>query len=478
MATPAAAQDRRAEPAQAQLLVEYAPGSAADAADAERAAGARLTDTIRPLGVHVVEVPADLAAEAAADLGRDPSVLTVARDRPVRAVGLVPNDEWWASQWAPVRTSAPQAWALGTGSPSIVVAVIDTGVDFGHPDLSGKFVAGYDTVNGDTNPSDDQGHGTAVAGVVGALSNNAVGVASFCPQCSLMPVKVLGADGTGTIADVASGIVWATDRGARVINLSLGTPSSVNVLESAVQYARNRGVVVIAAAGNDGTTAPFYPAAYPGVVSVAASNESDGLYSWSNRGSWVSVAAPGSNLTTNIGSTYTSFYGTSSAAPVVAGIAGLALSGAPTATAAQVEQELKATAVAIPGVAHGRVDAYRTVGAVKAAVGAPAPEADPEPAPAADPVRSVFRSAVGPLTTTRRFTVDVGARTVSARVGSRATGVRFTLSVRNSSGVVVALKSGRRYVRLDTTLRPGRYRYVVRARTTRRVSFTLAVAQQ
>src|SRR5213082_75753 len=126
------------------------------------------------------------------------------------------------TQWSVRKTEAEPAWDLSTGSPQVVVAIIDTGIDAGQPDLRGKLVAGYDYVNNDQDAADDNGHGTAVAGIVAANSDNGIGVAGYCWVCRLMPVKVLGADGTGFASSLAEGVVWATDHGARVLNLSLG----------------------------------------------------------------------------------------------------------------------------------------------------------------------------------------------------------------------------------------------------------------
>jgi hypothetical protein len=196
---------------------------------------------------------------------------------------------------------------VSIGSSQVVVGILDTGVDPGQPDLRGKHVAGYDYVNNDQDPSDDNGHGTAVAGVVAASSDNRIGVAGYCWGCRLMPVKVLGADGTGFASCLAQGIVWATDHGARVINASLGSPVNDLTLAAPAQYAWLRGVLVVAAAGNESSPSPDYPAVLPNVLSVSASDHNDRLYAFSNSGA--RVAAPGENSTTGLGGTYVSFLG-------------------------------------------------------------------------------------------------------------------------------------------------------------------------
>ena len=217
--------------------------------------------------------------------------------------------------WQASALDLPPAWQVTTGGPSSIVAVIDSGVQGDHPALQGRVLPGYDFVHGDTNASDDNGHGTAIAGII----------ASVCPGCRILPVKVLDANRTGDWATIAAGIRWAADHGAGVINLSIGAPRALDAVGAAVAYALSKGAIVIAAAGNDGLDESFYPADYPGVVSVAGVDQSGARDSWSNFGSRVTVAAPGCTTTAWLQSGYTSdFCGTSTAAPFVAGLAGLA----------------------------------------------------------------------------------------------------------------------------------------------------------
>jgi subtilisin family serine protease len=451
----AAADDGPGSPS-ARLLVQFRDGGLTPRASALLgAARARRVGRIAPLGVQVLSVPAARAERALAVLRSSPAVTYAELDARVDAADTVPNDPYWASQWGPARTNTARAWDTATGDPSVVVAVLDTGVDASHPDLAGALVAGTDLVNSDANPADDNGHGTAVAGIVAARTDNLAGIAAYCWRCAVMPVKVLGADGSGSMSAVASGITWAADHGARVVNLSLGGPSGTTTLERAVSYARSKGVVVVSAAGNDGTTAMEYPAAYPGVISVAGTDATDARYSWSNHGSWVQVAAPGCHIGSLRGGGYGNFCGTSSATPAVAGIAALAFSASPSATGTQVEDAITSTATDVGTfVAHGRVDAAATLASVSAA---------PPPAPAGPPAapgdvaatRGNASASVtwtppaddggSPVTsytvtahngTTPRTSAVVAAPATSATVSGLTNGATYTFTVRasNSAG--------------------------------------------
>ena len=336
------------------------------------AAGVDVVDVTPELGVLEIEVPAALAEHATQALGRAPGIGFVEPDHPVQA-DVVPTDTFWSYQWGARRISAPTAWDRSTGSPSITIAVLDTGVDPG-PEFDGKLTAGVDFVNDDSDASDDHGHGTSVA-VVAAADANDGGVAGLCWTCRVMPVKVLDSTGAGSSYDIAQGITWATDQGADVIAMSLGGLGSSLAVERAVTYARAAGAILVAAAGNEGQSMPNYPAANPGVLGVAGSDSNDGRYSWSNHGSWVDVAAPGCNGAPIPGG-YGDFCGTSSATPVVAGVAALGL--AMGADAATVEAAVTTTAVPVGSwVGHGRIDAAATLAAVQAVLDQPAASGDP-----------------------------------------------------------------------------------------------------
>ncbi len=212
-----------------------------------------------------------------------------------RQIDAVPNDEYYGTdQKAYLNTiRMPQAWDLAKTTGSQIVAVLDTGVDAGHPDLVGHLVAGVNTTSPNRGPIDDNGHGTMTLGIIAAGANNGAGVAGIGWNVKAMPVKVLDADGGGYDLDIAEGIDWATAHGAKVINMSLGGPGDNEVLHDAVKRAAAKGVVIVAAAGNDGSNELHYPSAYPEVISVGATDAAGALTSFSQYGDSVDVAAPG-----------------------------------------------------------------------------------------------------------------------------------------------------------------------------------------
>jgi type VII secretion-associated serine protease mycosin len=316
---------------------------------------------------------------------------TFFRDQEDLPEPVTPNDTHYSAyQWNLPQIEAPYAWTLSTGSGDVIVAVLDTGVDLDHPDLQGKTVSGFDFVNNDSDASDDEGHGTHVAGIVAARTNNSQGVAGVSWESKIMPVKVLDWSGGGTHSEIAEGIRWAADHGAHVINLSLGGESGSTTLQNAINYAYNQGVLVVASAGNsyqEGNPV-IYPAAYPHVVAVAATGDQDEHASYSETGSYVDVAAPGGNPTSGWdsnpnhwimstylgGSGYAQVVGTSQAAPHVAGLAALVWSVSSSLSNDQVEQIIEETAVDLGDsgrddvFGYGRIDAYSAL--VRASSGA------------------------------------------------------------------------------------------------------------
>jgi PKD repeat protein len=381
-----------------QLLVKFrsdAPGQAR--AQARAAARAEEVSTIEQLGVHVWRVPEHAAPRALHGLQQNPHIEFAEFDAVIELDGEVhPNDPQWSRQWGPVQVGTPSAWAtsMGTGS---TIAVLDTGVA-PVDDLKAKLLPGYNAMTRATgNTNDDHGHGTAVAGIAAADTDNGLGVAGYCWDCSILPVKVM--ESSGSTSDLAAGITWAADNGADVISMSLSGASGTTTLLNAVRYAVGRDVNLVAAAGNQGGTTKRYPAAYAEVIAVAGTDANDALYSWSNYGSWVDVAAPGSNRTTTRSGIFGNFAGTSSATPAVAGVLGLARSQGASATEARAA--LEETSVPLGAIGQGRVDARMTVEVLDAGSGSD-PEPEPEPEPDPEPVAptAAFSAACEDLTCT------------------------------------------------------------------------------
>lgn len=279
---------------------------------------------IPQLRVEVVKSKEALMPVKLRALRQSPYVVSAEPNYLATAQETLPNDPELGRQWGLRVIDAATGWDLETGASDVVIAVVDTGVDFRHPDLSDKLVAGWDFVNGDDTPQDDNGHGTHVAGIAAASTNNGVGVAGMAWGARIMPIKVLDASGSGTYADVAAGIVYAADHGAQVINLSLGGIAPSMALEEAVNYAHDRGAVVVAAAGNRGSAGVIYPARYPNAIAVAAVDPGLNPASFSSYGPEVDIAAPGVGIhSTLLGGGYGEMSGTSMAVPYVAGAAAL-----------------------------------------------------------------------------------------------------------------------------------------------------------
>jgi thermitase len=363
-----------------EVLVELRDGADADTV-ARRSGAARRTH-VRS-SVHRLTVrPGEERARAEA-LQRDPDVVAAAPDYMRSALDVTPNDAFYSQQWWLPKIAAPTAWESTTGSPTIKVAVLDSGADLTHPDLQGNLAPGTNTLGvepgavspgcGVTGEQDDYGHGTHVAGIAAAVGNNGVGVASVAWNAKIQPVKVLDCTGNGSDAQIIAGIDWAIANGSNVLNLSLGGPEPSSVLDAAIDRAWRAGIVVTAAAGNQGSNIPFYPAASPGALAVAATNQSDGRPSFSNYGSFVALAAPGDSiLSTTNGGGYGTKSGTSMASPVVAGAAALVWAAHPNYRSDQIVAALIVTAdkVGTAGydetgrndfLGHGRINVTRAL---------------------------------------------------------------------------------------------------------------------
>jgi serine protease len=387
--------DEAAEASDFDLLVDFRD----DVSEATLAATPWLEEPLSDLskvdGLYRIEFDsADDARRAALELRRNPAVESVDWDAPAtlppdemfdaQAAGPpsvaceggssdegdsaetehkgFPDDPCYKYQWHLRQVGLPAAWKMGQGE-GVVVAVIDTGVTQ-VPDLRGtEFVPGYNFVANNKNAADDHGHGTHVAGTIAQATNNKLGVAGVAFAAKIMPLKVLSAQGSGSMGAIAQAIRYAADNGAKVINMSLGGPLPVSPIRNAVKYAHDKGVVVVAAAGNDGRGRVSYPARYPEVVAVAATQFDETTTFYSNWGKEIDIAAPGGNVRVdqngdgkpdgvlqntvvpgNISKTdYLWFMGTSMASPHAAGVAALVI-GAGVNKPDAVEALLRSTA--------------------------------------------------------------------------------------------------------------------------------------
>jgi subtilisin family serine protease len=425
-------------------------------------AGVALERVIPHVRAYIVDVEPGQRQRALRVLRQSPLVASAGREPLLEALAVTPDDEDWPQQWGLRVVGLPQAWAVTQGSKQVIVAVLDTGVDSDHAELRNALVPGYDFVNSDAETTDDNGHGTAVAGIVAARANNGNGIAGVCWRCSIMPVKVLDSAGVGSVSLIAAGIVWAVDHGARVINLSLGGSATLQSLTDAIAYASGKGVAVVAAAGNDGANSLIYPAADPLALSVAATTSSDQRYPWSNFGSWVRVAAPGCNIAPLRAGGEGIFCGTSSATPMVAGLVALAYSVNPVASRAEVEHALESSAVPLPATArYGRVSAP----------GALALLAPRGPVPSSRAV-ATLRGRLDPRGLT--FPLNVGAGRLRAKLKSFG---RATLSLtvfRPEATTPFARAAGRNALQLEARVPAGALRFVIKG--TRRATFSLTIS--
>jgi thermitase len=350
--------------------------------------GATVAGTIRGIGVTHLQVSG--SGLALLDHLRNRSDVEFAEfDSPVHAIQtFVPNDTYYSTayasshngniaQWGPPAVSAPSAWAVTRGDPSVVIAIVDTGVDDTHPDLASKIVGEYSYVG--NSAKDGFGHGTHCAGIAAATTNNDEGIAGMCPNCGILSVKVLDDQGSGYMSDVASGITYAASHGARVISLSLGGSSQSSTLRSALDYALANKALPVCAMGNSGSSSNTpEPAYWHDCLSVIATDQNGAKASFSNYGVKADVAAPGFailstmptypvTLTSTYGYSmnYDALSGTSMATPMVAGIAGLVLSENPSLTPTQVAGIIEASSGDgvswNPNLAFGVVNAYKAV---------------------------------------------------------------------------------------------------------------------
>ena len=366
------------------ILVKFQPwASPADRAALHRVHGGLPIETIPGIEVEVVRVPAATEKAKVAAYARSPFVAYAEPDYIAYALDT-PNDPYFSSQWGLNNTGqtggtydadidAPEAWDVTHGCFTVTVAILDTGIDQDHEDLASKVLT-YTNFTDSPDADDHYGHGTHVAGIVAAATDNGTGVAGVGYNSSLWNVKVLNDQGSGYYSWIANGIRWAADNGAKVINMSLGAKAKSRTLEDAVNYAWKKGVVLVAAAGNDGNSSPNYPAYYTNCIAVAATDHNDQKASFSQYGKWVDVAAPGVDIFSTFPNhscvlgknNYGYGSGTSMATPHVAGVAALVWATGQCSTNSCVRQRIESTADPIPGTGTywrwGRVNACKAVG--------------------------------------------------------------------------------------------------------------------
>lgn len=391
-----------------EILVKFKPGARANLVSA--ALGATVRRSLPRIGVHHLKLkPGRSVEDSVAKFRKNPNVVWAAPNHVLRLDATMPDDEWFegqewcipeleicipsGGQWGLYNPDgrydihAPEAWDIEQGSDSTIIAIVDTGIQSYHWDLGGKVIDGYNALDGSSDTDDDHMHGTFVASVAAANTNNAEGVAGVDWNALLMPIKVLDSTGEGDEAGAAEGIIWAVDHGARIINMSFGTYDHVQALEDAVNYAWNAGCLVVAASGNDDLDDAIdrhYPSYYPVCISVGASNEydrrctsADWILGGSNYGDSLDVLAPGNNIYGAVPGYYDPWFeewteyeamsGTSAAAPFVSGLAGLIWAHNPTWDNRQVRDQIERTCDDIGATGWdrfsgwGRINAFRSL---------------------------------------------------------------------------------------------------------------------
>lgn len=345
------------------------------------------------IGVYRLQVPTGQEEAIASAWTRLPCVAFAEVNRRRHAFSIIPNDPSFGSdQWYLRHVNAPDGWTVSEGSTSIVIAIVDSGIDLNHPDLAQKILPGMNALDPQASVQDYDGHGTNVAGLAAAITDNGIGIAGLDWNAPILPVKVLDPLGGGDDGTIAQGIDWAANHGARVINLSLGAAGDSSTLERALSYARQKNAVVVAAAGNDymnGDPVDF-PGASPNAIAVGAIDDSDAHASYSETGDYIAVVAPGgdpsgmfdANPNHYIYSTYPQRFGsyeqlagTSESTPLVSGLAALILSVNPALTPDQVGQMIESTAdhLGPPGrrnvtFGYGRIDVATALRAAQASL--------------------------------------------------------------------------------------------------------------
>lgn len=316
-------------------------------------------DPLRRLGIVVLDPDARAAAG-------EESYEFVEEDGLAETAAYV-SDPRIIEQWHLSAVQAPQAWSSLAGLNGPPIAVVDSGIFSFHPDLAGRVLPGWNLLTGTADTTDLQGHGTSVSGVAAAIRGNSLGIAGVAPS-AVVPIVAADSGGRAWYSDIARGIIYAADRGIRVINVSLGGESPSQTLQAAVDYAWSRGCLVVASAMNHGSDAPRYPAACDKVLAVGALDPSHAVASFSGRGPWVDLMAPGVSILTTVGGRcYGARHGTSFAAPLTSAVAALALTVRPDLNVEQLADVLVRSCddLGAPGTddlyGAGRVNAMKAV---------------------------------------------------------------------------------------------------------------------
>ena len=438
----------------------------------------RISSVVQDLPFDKVRIPAELLEkykkgssydllaikdDLNASLSSD-AIAYVEPDYRRKAFATAPNDPYYTSQWNMQEgfIDLPQMRAITTGSSSVIVAVIDTGVDQSLEDLAlTRFVSGYDFANNDNDPTDDGGHGTHVTGTIAQSTNNGKGVSGIAPGVSIMPIKVLSGDGSGSVSALVAGIRYAVDNGASIINLSLGGSEVSQAELDACAYAQEHGVLIVASAGNDGVPTKNYPAAIDSVLSVGAVGYSNlaNRSSYSNYGDWVDVMAYGGSLNTDnsmpsitlpsgkvttdgiiqqtiVGGKagYYFYVGTSMASPHVAGLAALLKSANPSFTATELYDRICDTAET--NRSDYGLGKYGVIQPMKAMTGGADPDPDPVVYQVSDSVSASFTDT-SVLSAAWKLSAAPGTISLSLDTPSEDTGT-YSLALQNANGQTVA----------------------------------------
>lgn len=407
------------------------------------------------------------------------------------ANGLVPNDPYYPQQWGQRVLDMPEVWKYTTGDPNVIIAMVDTGVSYGLADVRGQFVAGWDLVDNDPVSEDISPgrHGTYVSTALAALGNNGADTTGYCWGCKIMPVRVTRGDNANR-SMIAAGIRYAVEHGARIITVGFSGDIENFEERAAVRYAREKGALVISSAGNTSSSEPRFPAFYPDVLSVAATDDADRLYFWSTRGSWVKLAAPGCAMVIDPTIGPGTQCGTSLTLPSVAGIAGLLLSLKPSMSDDELYDLIVRTAKPVPGIGGGRIDPVAAIRALGI----------PDPAPAAPPATTTgvggtdggtdakksqavertlsFRSGVMKRRISRFVRIGAGRLEVHFAAARVRECQIFVVSPRNEFTLSLLRPIDQRLRSFSEIVRAGRHRVDVECEPGRKRSFQLSISGQ